>query len=112
MLTRPFKIVPQSDEGTLGPGSTGWLSPGDCPGVSIQSGVPWASAPFSISCDASFLSEPTLGFRGAELPLPEVGIQEIFREVKVRDVMDPKPEVVGTQTTVGSESITLFDIPE
>ena len=85
MLTRPFKIVPQSDEGTLGPGSTGWLSPGDCPGVSIQSGVPWASAPFSISCDASFLSEPTLGFRGAELPLPEVGIQEIFREVKVSE---------------------------
>ncbi len=85
MLTRPFKIIPQSDEGTLGPGSTGWLSPGDCPGVSIQSGVPWASAPFSISCDASFLSEPTLGFRGAELPLPEVGIQEIFREVKVSE---------------------------
>ncbi len=53
MLTRPFKIVPQPAEGTLGPGSTGCLSPGDCPGVGIQSGVPEASAPFSISRDAT-----------------------------------------------------------
>lgn len=53
MLTRPFKIVPQPAEGTLGPGSTGCLSPGDCPGVGIQSGVLEASAPFSISGDAT-----------------------------------------------------------
>ena len=54
MLTRPFCIIPQPDEGTVGPGSTGCLSPGDCPGMGIQSGVPGASAPFSISPDASF----------------------------------------------------------
>ena len=54
MLTRPFKIIPQSDGGTLGPRSTGCLSPGDWPGVGIQSGVPGAGAPFSISRDASF----------------------------------------------------------
>ncbi len=54
MLTRPFGILPQPDEGTLGPGSTGSPSPGDCPGMGIQSGVPVASGPFSISRDASF----------------------------------------------------------
>ncbi len=66
MLTRPFCIVPQPDEGTLGPGSTGCLSPGDCPGVGIQAGVPGASAPFSISPDASFTAEPSPSFRVAE----------------------------------------------
>ncbi len=54
MVTRPFKIVPQPAEGTLGPGSTGCLSPETAGGVGILSGVPGPSAPFSISRDASF----------------------------------------------------------
>ena len=69
MLTRPFYIVPQPDEGTLGPGSTGCLSPGDCPGVGIQSGVPMASVPFSISHAAGLPAEPILSFQGAPLAL-------------------------------------------
>ena len=60
MLTRPSKIVPQPDEGPLGPGSTDCLAPGDCPGVGIQAVVPRASGPLSISRDASFPAKRTL----------------------------------------------------
>ena len=70
MLARPSEILPQVDEGTPGPGSRGCLSPGDCPGVGIQSGVPGTSAPFSFSRDASFPAVTTLSFWGASLPPP------------------------------------------
>ena len=61
MVTRPLKIVPQPDEGTLGPGSTGRLAPGDCPGVGFQSSVPRAGGPFSISRDTIFPADPMSG---------------------------------------------------
>ena len=56
----------------------------------------------------NFLSGLWIAFIGwflnsaAESTRREVATQEIFRDVKVRDVMDPEPEVVSPQTTVES----------
>ena len=56
----------------------------------------------------NFLSGLWIAFIGwflnsaAESTRREVATQEIFRGVKVRDMMDPEPEVVSPQTTVES----------